>query len=194
MKNSCIYNTPVTKLKIIKYPDPFLKQKCLPVTSYDKELKLFAEDMLTTMYRSKGIGLSAIQVGVLKRLIVIDVSEELKKPLIFVNPVITPSSSKFFDFKEGCLSFPGIYETVKRNEEIVVEYNDIVGKKLSMKATGLLSICIQHEVDHLEGIVFLDRLSGLKRNRAEKRYLKNLNKWVIIRYISQDLQCFHWKF
>ena len=194
MKNSCIYNIPVTKLKIIKYPDPFLKQKCLPVTSYDKELKLFAEDMLTTMYRSKGIGLSAIQVGVLKRLIVIDVSEELKKPLIFVNPVITPSSSKFFDFKEGCLSFPGIYETVKRNEEIVVEYNDIVGKKLSMKATGLLSICIQHEVDHLEGIVFLDRLSGLKRNRAEKRYLKNLNKWEIIRYISQDLQCFHWKF
>ena len=176
MKNSCIYNTPVTKLKIIKYPDPFLKQKCLPVTSYDKELKLFAEDMLTTMYRSKGIGLSAIQVGVLKRLIVIDVSEELKKPLIFVNPVITPSSSKFFDFKEGCLSFPGIYEFVKRNEEIVVEYNDIEGKKLSMKATGLLSICIQHEVDHLEGIVFLDRLSGLKRNRAEKRYLKNLNK------------------
>ena len=92
------------------------------------------------------------------------------------------------------MSFPGIYESVKRNEEIVVEYNDIVGKKLSMKATGLLSICIQHEVDHLEGIVFLDRLSGLKRNRAEKRYLKNLNKWVIIRYISQDLQCFHWKF
>ena len=176
MKNSCIYNIPVTKLKIIKYPDPFLKQKCLPVTSYDKELKIFAEDMLTTMYRSKGIGLSAIQVGVLKRLIVIDVSEELKKPLIFVNPVITPSSSKIFDFKEGCLSFPGIYESVKRNEEIVVEYNDVVGKKLSMKATGLLSICIQHEVDHLEGIVFLDRLSGLKRNRAEKRYLKNLNK------------------
>lgn len=176
MKNSCIYNTPVTKLKIIKYPDPFLKQKCLPVISYDKELKKFSEDMLTTMYKSEGIGLSAIQVGVLKRVIVIDISEESKKPLILVNPVIFPSSSKYLDFKEGCLSFPGIYESVKRNEEIVVEYNNIVGKKLSMKATGLLSICIQHEVDHLEGIVFLDRLSGLKRNRAEKKFLKNLNK------------------
>jgi len=166
----------VTKLKIIKYPDPFLKQKCLPVISYDKELKKFSEDMLTTMYKSEGIGLSAIQVGVLKRVIVIDISEESKKPLILVNPVIFPSSSKYLDFKEGCLSFPGIYESVKRNEEIVVEYNNIVGKKLSMKATGLLSICIQHEVDHLEGIVFLDRLSGLKRNRAEKKFLKNLNK------------------
>ena len=91
----------MTKLKIIKYPDPFLKQKCLPVTSYDKELKIFAEDMLKTMYESEGIGLSAIQVGVLKRIIVIDISEELKKPLILINPVITPSSSKFLDFKEG---------------------------------------------------------------------------------------------
>ena len=166
----------MTKLKIIKYPDPFLKQKCFPVTSYDKELKVFAEDMLKTMYESEGIGLSAIQVGVLKRIIVIDISEELKKPLILVNPVIRPSSSKFLEFKEGCLSFPGIYESVKRNEEIAVDYNSIEGKKLSMKATGLLSICIQHEVDHLEGVVFLDRLSGLKRNRAEKKFLKNLNK------------------
>ena len=104
----------------------------MPVTSYDKELKIFAEDMLTTMYRSKGIGLSAIQVGVLKRLIVIDVSEELKKPLIFVNPVITPSSSKFFDFKEGCLSFPeftnllkemkkSLWNTMTLKEKIIYE-------------------------------------------------------------------------
>ena len=166
----------MTKLKIIKYPDPFLKQKCLPVTLYDKELKIFAEDMLKTMYRSEGIGLSAIQVGVLKRLIVIDVSEDLKKPLIFVNPVIASSNSKFVDLKEGCLSFPGIYENIKRNEEIVVDYNNIEGEKLSLKANGLLSICIQHEVDHLDGVVFLDKLSGLKRNRAEKKFLKNLNK------------------
>ena len=80
------------------------------------------------------------------------------------------------EFKEGCLSFPGIYESVKRNEEIAVDYNSVEGKKLSMKATGLLSICIQHEVDHLEGVVFLDRLSGLKRNRAEKKFLKMLNR------------------
>lgn len=166
----------MTKLKIIKYPDPFLKQKCLPVTLYDKELKIFAEDMLKTMYKSEGIGLSAIQVGVLKRLIVIDVSEDLKKPLIFVNPVIASSNSKFVDLKEGCLSFPGIYENIKRNEEIVVDYNNIEGEKLSLKANGLLSICIQHEVDHLDGVVFLDKLSGLKRNRAEKKFLKNLNK------------------
>ena len=166
----------MTKLKIIKYPDPFLKQKCLPVTSFDKELKILAEDMLNTMYESEGIGLSAIQVGVLKRVIVIDVTEELKKPLILINPVITPSNSKFLEFKEGCLSFPGIYESIKRNEEIAVDYNSIEGKKLSMKATGLLSICIQHEVDHLEGVVFLDRLSGLKRNRAEKKFLKKLSR------------------
>jgi len=166
----------VTKLKIIKYPDPFLKQKCLPVTSFDKELKILADNMLNTMYESEGIGLSAIQVGVLKRVIVIDITEELKKPLILINPVITPSNSKFLEFKEGCLSFPGIYESVKRNEEIAVDYNSVEGKKLSMKATGLLSICIQHEVDHLEGVVFLDRLSGLKRNRAEKKFLKKLNR------------------
>jgi len=166
----------VTKLKIIKYPDPFLKQKCLPVTSFDKELKILADNMLNTMYESEGIGLSAIQVGVLKRVIVIDITEELKKPLILINPVITPSNSKFLEFKEGCLSFPGIYESVKRNEEIAVDYNSVEGKKLSMKATGLLSICIQHEVDHLEGVVFLDRLSGLKRNRAEKKFLKMLNR------------------
>lgn len=166
----------MTKLKIIKYPDPFLKQKCLPVTSFDKELKILADNMLNTMYESEGIGLSAIQVGVLKRVIVIDITEELKKPLILINPVITPSNSKFLEFKEGCLSFPGIYESVKRNEEIAVDYKSIEGKKLSMKATGLLSICIQHEVDHLEGVVFLDRLSGLKRNRAEKKFLKKLNR------------------
>ena len=166
----------MTKLKIIKYPDPFLKQKCLPVTSFDKELKILADNMLKTMYESEGIGLSAIQIGVLKRVIVIDITEELKKPLILINPVITPSNSKFLEFKEGCLSFPGIYESVKRNEEIAVDYNNIEGKKLSMKATGLLSICIQHEVDHLEGVVFLDRLSGLKRNRAEKKFLKKINK------------------
>ena len=166
----------MTKLKIIKYPDPFLKQKCLPVTSFDKELKILTDNMLKTMYESEGIGLSAIQIGVLKRVIVIDITEELKKPLILINPVITPSNSKFLEFKEGCLSFPGIYESVKRNEEIAVDYNSIEGKKLSMKATGLLSICIQHEVDHLEGVVFLDRLSGLKRNRAEKKFLKMLNR------------------
>ena len=166
----------MTKLKIIKYPDPFLKQKCLPVTSFDKELKILTDNMLKTMYESEGIGLSAIQIGVLKRIIVIDITEELKKPLILINPVITPSNGKFLEFKEGCLSFPGIYESVKRNEEIAVDYNSIEGKKLSMKATGLLSICIQHEVDHLEGVVFLDRLSGLKRNRDEKKFLKNLNK------------------
>jgi len=166
----------VTKLKIIKYPDPFLKQKCLPVTSFDKELKILTDNMLKTMYESEGIGLSAIQIGVLKRIIVIDITEELKKPLILINPVITPSNSKFLEFKEGCLSFPGIYESVKRNEEIAVDYNSVEGKKLSMKATGLLSICIQHEVDHLEGVVFLDRLSGLKRNRAEKKFLKKLNR------------------
>ena len=166
----------MTKLKIIKYPDPFLKQKCLPVTSFDKELKILTDNMLKTMYESEGIGLSAIQIGVLKRIIVIDITEELKKPLILINPVITPSNSKFLEFKEGCLSFPGIYESVKRNEEIAVDYNSIEGKKLSMKATGLLSICSQHEVDHLEGVVFLDRLSGLKRNRAEKKFLKKLNR------------------
>ena len=166
----------MTKLKIIKYPDPFLKQKCLPVTSFDKELKILTDNMLKTMYESEGIGLSAIQIGVLKRIIVIDITEELKKPLILINPVITPTNSKFLEFKEGCLSFPGIYESVKRNEEIAVDYNSIEGKKLSMKATGLLSICIQHEVDHLEGVVFLDRLSGLKRNRAEKKFLKKLNR------------------
>ena len=166
----------MTKLKIIKYPDPFLKQKCLPVTSFDKELKILTDNMLKTMYESEGIGLSAIQIGVLKRIIVIDITEELKKPLILINPVITPSNSKFLEFKEGCLSFPGIYESIKRNEEIAVDYNSIEGKKLSMKATGLLSICIQHEVDHLEGVVFLDRLSGLKRNRAEKKFLKKLSR------------------
>ncbi len=155
-------------LNILQHPDPRLRTKAAPVSTFDAELATLAEDMLETMYAAPGIGLAATQVNVHKRLIVIDVSENNDTPLILINPKLELLGNKVSG-DEGCLSVPGVYERVERAERVNMQAQDITGAPLTMSAEGLLAICIQHECDHLAGILFVDHLSSLKRNRINKK-------------------------
>lgn len=179
------------KLDIVTYPAPVLKQVAKPVEVFDEELKSLCEDMLYTMYMAPGIGLAAPQIGISQRIFVMDIDfnrEEVTRPdgtkdfelsnftpRIFINPVIEKVEGEI-TYEEGCLSVPGIFEDVKRIEKIKVHYQDVEGNKHTLDADGLLSICLQHENDHLEGIVFIERLSTLKRNFLTKKYLKAKKK------------------
>lgn len=158
-------------LNILHYPDPRLREKALPVETVDQEIKQFVADMFETMYEAPGIGLAATQANVQKRIIVIDISEDKSSPLCFINPQIVEKDGEE-EMEEGCLSVPGIYEKVKRAEHIKVRALDREGNPLEMEATGLLSVCIQHEIDHLEGKLFVDYLSELKRQRIRKKIEK----------------------
>ena len=155
-------------LNILQHPDPRLRTKAAPVSTFDAELATLAEDMLETMYAAPGIGLAATQVNVHKRLIVIDVSENNDTPLILINPKLELLGNKVSG-DEGCLSVPGVYERVERAERVNMQAQDITGAPLTMSAEGLLAICIQHECDHLAGILFVDHLSSLKRCRINKK-------------------------
>ena len=155
-------------LNILQHPDPRLRTKAAPVSTFDAELATLAEDMLETMYAAPGIGLAATQVNVHKRLIVIDVSENNDTPLILINPKLELLGNKVSG-DEGCLSVPGVYERVERAERVNMQAQDITGAPLTMSAEGLLAICIQHECDHLAGILFVDHLSSLKRSRINKK-------------------------
>ena len=157
-------------LPISTYPDPILREPTQEVTRYDKELRTFLDSLAETMYKAHGIGLASPQVAVLKRVTVIDISEERNERIDLVNPHIVWRDGKV-PSEEGCLSIPGYRDTIKRSKEIVVQMQDSSGKDLEIKADGLLSICIQHEVDHLDGILFIDHLSRLKRELF-KRWLK----------------------
>ena len=158
-------------LNILHYPDPRLRQKALPVEKVDNETKQFISDMFETMYDAPGIGLAATQANVQKRIIVIDISEDKSQPLCFVNPEILQREGEEI-MEEGCLSVPGIYEKVKRADHIKVRALDREGKEFEMEADGILSTCIQHEMDHLEGKLFVDYLSELKRQRIRKKLEK----------------------
>lgn len=175
------------KLPIVTYPDPVLSQVAEPVTEFGPKLKSLVKDMLFTMYHAPGIGLAAPQVGKSIRLFVMDVdydretvtnasgTEEVRlsgfNPKVFINPVITGTEGTT-TYEEGCLSVPGVYEEVKRHKAIHVKYQDLDGKEHEMEADDLLSICIQHENDHLDGIVFIERLSNLKKNFYKKKMVK----------------------
>ncbi len=159
-------------LPILQYPHPTLAAKAEPVTEFDDELKELAQNMAQTMYEAPGIGLAANQVGVLKRIIVIDVSEEHNDLRVFVNPEIIAQSEEIEEFEEGCLSLKGLYETVKRPERVTVRAQDLDGEPFELEAEGLLAICLQHEIDHLHGIVFIDHLSRLKKDRAKVKLRK----------------------
>ena len=158
-------------LNILHYPDPRLREKALPVESVDGEIKQLVSDMFETMYDAPGIGLAATQANVQKRIIVIDVSEDKSQPLCFINPEILESDGEEA-MEEGCLSVPGIYEKVKRADKIKVRALDREGKQFELEAEGILSTCIQHEMDHLEGKLFVDYLSELKRQRIRKKLEK----------------------
>ena len=175
-------------MPIVTYPDPILKRKALPVENFDKELRELCQNMIHTMYHAQGIGLAAPQVGVGRRIFVLDVDYEREKiiepqtqkkmvrcgqlnPHVFINPVLAEKSGEMV-FREGCLSLPGVYQEVIRFENIVVNYQDLDGNHKVWKAEGLLSVCMQHENDHLDGIVFVERLSDLKRDFLLKKYYK----------------------
>ena len=162
------------KRKIIVEPDPILRKKCNPIEKVDDEIKKLMKDMLETMYDAPGIGLAAIQLGILKRLVVIDISKDEKKnPLFLVNPKIISQSKTTSVYEEGCLSLPGQFAEIERPSECLVKYIDLDGKEKELKADGLLATCIQHEVDHLNGILFIDYLSKLKKDMIIKRLVKH---------------------
>ena len=158
-------------LNILNYPDPRLHTVAKPVKEVDATIRRLVDDMAETMYDAPGVGLAATQVNQHIQLIVIDTSETKDHLQVFINPkIITKSGEK--DYEEGCLSVPGIYESVTRAEKVTVEALDRDGKKFITKAEGLLSVCIQHEMDHLLGKVFVEYLSPLKRNRIKNKMLK----------------------
>ena len=154
----------MTIRKILTEPDPFLRKKSLPVKQVDDEIRSLMDDMLETMYAAPGIGLAAVQIGVPKRVIVIDLSKDNKKkePMYFVNPEIITKSNDDASYEEGCLSVPNQFAEVSRPDNCKVKYLDYDGSEKVLEAKGLLATCIQHEMDHLEGILFIDYLSKLK--------------------------------
>lgn len=163
-------------LPIYTAPDPLLKTVSTPVEKVDDEIRKLVADMFETMYAAPGIGLAAIQVGVPKRLLVMDVvgkgKEEPSQPLALINPEITWVSDEDVTYEEGCLSVPEHYADVVRPAEVEVRYLDLDGAPQVLRADGLLAICVQHEIDHLDGILFLDHLSALKRNMILRKLLK----------------------
>ncbi|MET0961466.1 MAG: peptide deformylase [Noviherbaspirillum sp.] len=159
-------------LTILRYPDPRLHKIAKPVTVFDDRLRKLAADMAATMYEAPGVGLAATQVDVHEQLIVIDTSETHDDLRVFINPKITWSSPETEIYDEGCLSVPGIYDGVERPSRVKVRALDLNGKPFEVEADGLLAVCIQHEMDHLLGKVFVEYLSPLKRNRIRTRMLK----------------------
>jgi len=160
--------------KILIEPDPILRKKCEPLEKVDIETKKLMDDMLETMYAAPGIGLAAIQVGILRRLVVIDISkaEEKKNPIFLINPQIIHKSKKTSVYEEGCLSLPGQFAEIERPAECTLKYVDYNGREKELKAEGLLATCVQHEVDHLNGILFIDYLSKLKKDMIIKKLVK----------------------
>ena len=161
-------------LEILHYPDPRLRNQAKPVATVDAKVKKLVDDMLETMYAAPGIGLAAIQVNVPKRVIVIDISEDKSAPQVFINPELTPEG-EVIEAEEGCLSVPGIYESVNRPERVRIQALNREGESFETVADGLLAVCIQHEVDHLDGKLFVDYLSRLKQQRIRKKALKYRN-------------------
>lgn len=158
-------------LEILKFPDERLRKKAKPVEVVNASIQKLVDDMFETMYAAPGIGLAATQVNVQKRVVVIDVSETKDQPLCLINPEILARSGTE-EREEGCLSVPGVFEKVCRAEKVKVKALDLSGKPFELEAEGLLAVCIQHEIDHLDGKLFVDYLSPLKRQRIRKRLLK----------------------
>jgi len=164
----------MTVRKILTEPNPFLRKKSKPVDKVDDSVRELMDDMLETMYKAPGIGLAAIQIGVPKRIIVLDISKnpEKKEPMYFVNPEIVSASKNDATYEEGCLSVPGQFAEIDRPDKCHVKYLDYNGETKELKAEGLLATCIQHEIDHLEGILFIDYLSKLKKSMIIKKLSK----------------------
>ena len=165
-------------LQILEFPDPRLRKIAKPVTVFDEELEDLIEDMLETMHEAEGIGLAATQVNVHKRLLLIDVSENRDAPQVFINPEFEIIEHELSEYNEGCLSVPGFYETVSRPRVVKITAQDAKGEKIEQAAEGILATCIQHEIDHLDGKLFVDYLSTLKRHRIRAKLEKEHKKPV----------------
>ena len=168
----------MTIKKLITVPNEILRKKSEKIEKVGKNEKNLIKDLFETMYHHKGIGLAAIQVGIPKRIIVLDViqKDEQKKPLCFINPIIKNLSDEKSKYEEGCLSIPNTFIEIERPKKCLVEYVDIDGKKKNMECDNLLSTCIQHEVDHLNGVLFIDYLSKLKKDMIIKKLIKHKNE------------------
>jgi peptide deformylase len=164
----------MTTKPLVLLPDPILRESSRPVERVDDELRRFADDMLETMYDAPGIGLAAVQVGEPIRLLVIDVSkeDEPKNPQIFINPEVVATGDEVSTYEEGCLSIPDYYAEVERPATVTVNYLDRSGKESTVTADGVFATCLQHEIDHLNGILFIDHISKLKRDMVVKKFTK----------------------
>lgn len=162
----------MAKLEILEFPDPRLRTIAKPVTTFDAKLHRLIDDMFETMYEAPGIGLAATQINVHEQLIVIDVSEDKSEPLVFINPALEVLDNDLEEYDEGCLSVPGFYETVSRPRQVRVDALNRDGEPFQLIVDGLLATCIQHEMDHLNGKLFVDYLSTLKRQRIRSKLEK----------------------
>jgi peptide deformylase len=162
----------MAKLTILEFPDARLRTRAVPVQAVDARIQQLVDDMFETMYAAPGIGLAATQVNVHEQVIVIDISEDKSQPLVFINPSFEVLDKFEQEYDEGCLSVPGFYETVRRPEHIRVKALDREGQPFTLEPEGLLAVCIQHEIDHLQGKLFVDYLSTLKRNRIRGKLEK----------------------
>ncbi len=173
----------MAKKKILVIPDPILRKISEPISVVNSETKKLMDDMLETMYAAPGIGLAAVQIGILKRVIVIDLSKDEKKnPLFIVNPEIIFKSKELVSYEEGCLSIPNQFAEIKRPSSCKISFLDYNGEKKEMSAEGLLATCIQHEIDHLNGILFIDHLSKLKKDlilKKTKKQKKEIDRVVV---------------
>ena len=159
-------------LDILEFPAAELRTVASPVANFDQKLQQLVDDMLETMYDANGIGLAATQVNVHRRVIVIDLSEQGDQPLVLINPEITVLDDQLLEYQEGCLSVPGYFENIARPSQIKVRALDVQGEPFELVPSDLLAVCIQHEVDHLDGKLFVDYLSALKRNRIKQKLQK----------------------
>lgn len=159
-------------LEILEFPDPRLRTVAKPVAEVDDRIRRLVVDMFDTMYEAPGIGLAASQINVHERVVVIDVSEDRSQPMVFINPDVTVLDEQLQEYDEGCLSVPGFYETVERPEHIRVTALDRDGQPFTLEPSGLLAVCIQHELDHLNGKLFVDYVSAMKRSRIRKKLEK----------------------
>jgi len=164
--------------EIVKLPDKRLRLKSEPVKRIDSSVRKLVDDLFETMYDAPGIGLAAIQIGVPKRVVTMDLSkkEDDHKPQVFINPEITWKSKDTSKYEEGCLSIPEYYEEVERPAQVKVKYLDLEGKEHELEASGLLATCLQHEIDHTNGVLFIDHISKLKRDRVIKKFAKAAKK------------------
>lgn len=166
----------MAQLTILHFPDPRLRTRAAPVSQVDARVRQLVDDMFETMYEAPGVGLAATQVNVHEQIVVIDVSENRDQPLVFINPKIEILDETLFDYEEGCLSVPGFYEKITRPRHVRVSALDREGKSFTIEPEGLLAVCIQHECDHLNGKLFVDYLSNLKRQRIRSKLEKQHNQ------------------